>query len=71
MSAATEFKPVSLMDRIKQATTEQELFALFNEGEAYKYASPKTRRRWSQAIFVGRQRIAQELKESKVKNKKK
>ena len=55
-------KPISLLERIEAATTDQELFSLYTEGEGYKYASDKTRRRLSKAVDAGRKRIAQEAK---------
>lgn len=57
-----EFKPVSLLIRIKNATTDDELLALYTEGLDYKYAADKTRRRWNEAIDAGRKRIHQEAK---------
>ncbi len=62
MTTETKSKPISLLERIEAATTEQELFALYTEGEGYKYAADKTRRRWSAAVDAGRKRIAQEAK---------
>ena len=62
MTTGTKSKPISLLERIEAATTDQELFALYTEGEGYKYAADKTRRRWSEAVDAGRKRIAQEAK---------
>lgn len=62
MTTETKSKPISLLERIEAATTDQELFALYTEGEGYKYAADKTRRRWSAAVDAGRKRIAQEAK---------
>lgn len=62
MTTETKSKPISLLERIEAATTDQELFALYTEGEGYKYAVDKTRRRWSAAVDAGRKRIAQEAK---------
>ena len=45
-----DFNPVSLMDRIKQASDTAELNSLLSEGDRYQYASPKTRRRWEKAV---------------------
>jgi len=72
MVNAVDFKPVSLLDRIKSATTNEELLALYAEGNGYLYAADKTRRRWNEAIDAGRKRIRQEAKteiDKKVKPK--
>jgi len=49
MSVAVEFKPVSMLDRIKQAKSCDELLALAVEATTYEYASDKTRRKWDRA----------------------
>lgn len=72
MVTDVEFKPVSLLIRIKNATTADELLALYAEGSGYKYASNNTRRKWSDAVDVVRKRIHQESRaeiESKHKPK--
>ena len=70
MTTETKSKPISLLERIEAATTEQELLTLYTEGEGYKYAADKTRRRWSAAVDAGRKRIAQEAKaKTEVKGK--
>lgn len=62
MVTDVEFKPVSLLDRIKKASTDAELIELYNEGNSYQYATDKTRRRWNEAIDAGRKRLHQEVK---------
>jgi hypothetical protein len=69
MTTETKSKPISLLERIEAATTDQELFALYTEGEGYRYAADKTRRRWSTAVDAGRKRIAQEAKAKVEKDK--
>ena len=62
MTTETNSKPISLLERIESATSDAELMELYREGSGYKYASDKTRRRWSEAVDAGRKRIAQEAK---------
>ncbi len=57
MTTAIEFKPVSLMDRIKKAKTIDELHLLMFEGQAYEYASDKTRKRWDKTYEARRLQI--------------
>jgi len=52
--ATVEFNPISLSDRIKSAESNDELLALAIEGNEYKYASDKTRRRWDKHISIRR-----------------
>lgn len=40
-----EFNPVSMLDRIKNAKSSDELRSLAIEGNGYAYATEKTRRR--------------------------
>ncbi len=54
MTTAIEFKPVSLLDRIKKAKTIDELHLLLLEGQEYEYASDKTRKRWDKAYEARR-----------------
>lgn len=44
-----EFNQVSLLERIKNAESNEELLKLIDEGNEYKFASDKTRRRWEKA----------------------
>lgn len=46
MTTCIKFNPVSLLDRIKQAETLDDLALLTLEGMQYEYASEKTRNRW-------------------------
>ena len=50
MKVVEEFNQVSLLDRIKEAETIDELLLLDTEGSEYKWASDKTRRKWVRAI---------------------
>ena len=54
-----EFKPVSLLERIKNAETVEELSILSKEGFVYEHAASKTRGKWSKASCI---RKAQLLK---------
>lgn len=66
------FNPISLLNRIKKASTDSELMELYGEGNGYRYAANKTRRRWNEAIDAGRKRIHQDARaeiESKHKPK--
>jgi len=67
MTTAIEFKPVSLLDRIKKAETIDELHLLLLEGETYEYAHCKTRAKWDKAYEARRRQI---LKEGEEKLKK-
>ncbi len=67
MTLGVDFKPVSLLDRIKQAGSNEELQDLLQEGDGYEYASQKTRSRWEKAV-VARKRA---LVEPKTKSKEK
>lgn len=49
MTVAVEFNKVSLLERIKNAESNEELLMLIKEGNEYKFASDKTRRRWEKA----------------------
>lgn len=62
MTTAIEFKPVSLLDRIRQANSNDELLSLEKEGFGYQYASINTRGKWKKASLT---RKAQILKGNK------
>ena len=62
MTTETKSKPISLLERIEAATSDAELMELYREGSGYKYASDKTRRRWSEAVDAGRKRLRKEVK---------
>lgn len=47
--SAAEFNPISLLERIKNSESNEELLALTIEGNGYIFASDKTRRRWDKA----------------------
>lgn len=61
MNLGVDFKPVSLLERIKQAESDKELQDLLQEGAGYEYASHKTRGRWEKAV-VARKRTLVEPK---------
>ena len=61
MTVAIEFKPVSLLERIKKAGSNDELLLLEAEGVEYEYARNKTRHKWEKAI----QRRKSQLSKSK------
>lgn len=63
MTTAIEFKPVSLLDRIKKAKTIDELTLLITEGESYEYAHCKTRAKWDKAYEARRLQILKEGEE--------
>ncbi len=49
VTETVEFNQVSLLERIKNAESNKELLMLINEGNGYKFASDKTKRRWMKA----------------------
>jgi len=49
MTETVNFHPISLLCRIKQAETENDIACLMKEGAKYSYASDKTRKRWAKA----------------------
>lgn len=70
-AVTTEFNPISLSDRIKNAESNDELLSLETEGNEYKYASDKTRRRWEKRIFVRQTELAKTDTKPKLQDKKK
>ena len=69
MTETFEFHPVSLMDRIKIAGSNQELVVLINEGNGYQFARDKTRRRWTRAAASRKMQLKKVVTESEPKPK--
>jgi len=63
----TEFNPVSMLDRIKEAKSNDELLALAVEADGYVYASDKTRRKWDRTTQTRKAQLANPESESKPK----
>jgi len=63
MTVVVEFKPVSMLDRIKQAKSCDELLALAVEATTYEYASEKTRRKWDRTTQARKVAILKAEKE--------
>lgn len=53
-----EFKSTSMLNRIKQAKSYDELLALAVEATTYEYASDKTRRKWDRATQSKKNELA-------------
>lgn len=69
MTRAIESNPIGLLNRIKKAESDDELLALIAEGDGYKFASDKTRRKWEKAILARRAQLSKPDTESKPKPK--
>ncbi|RLC82069.1 MAG: hypothetical protein DRJ03_19520 [Chloroflexi bacterium] len=67
MTVAVEFKPVSMLDRIKTTKSNDGLLALAVEAIGYEHASDKTRRRWDRATQDRKVQLAHPEPESKPK----
>ncbi len=65
MTAATEFNPVSLLERIKTAENIEELARLNVEGVGYEFATDKTRRKWARATATRQKELSQVTKKPK------
>lgn len=66
---ATEFKPVSLLERIKNAETTDKLISLIVEGSEYEHASPKTRGKWEKAAFARKRQLTAPVKADESQSK--
>lgn len=65
MTTAVEFKPISLLERIKTAESNEELAILNVEGVGYEFATDKTRRRWARATATRQKELSQVTKKPK------
>lgn len=65
MVTEVEFKPVSLLDRIKKAESNDELLEIEIEGSGYKYASDKTRDKWNKASLARKVELLKASENSK------
>ena len=64
-----EFKPVSMLERIKNAETLTELSLLAEESAGYEHASPKTRGKWDKAGHVRKAQLLNGNSDSESKPK--
>lgn len=63
MISTAEFNPISLLERIKNAENNEELLVLIIEGDGYRFASDKTRRRWVRAASSRESQLVTESKQ--------